>query len=389
MQDQRDMINRLRRVWETATTSAGKPGLRFDRPLVLFQSDDWGRVGVRDREGWEHLHAAGVPLGESPYDFYSLETAEDLRGLMDTLAGHRDSVGRNPSLGMNFIMANIDFDRCLASHGKDLLLVPLIAGLPGRWSRPHLFEAYQQGIRQGLFFPALHGLTHFCVQAVCRELEAGGDRGEFARKLWQAQTPYIYARMPWIGYEYWDAELEPEQRFLSLQDQHAAIQRAAEIYRQFFAASPLSACAPGYRANQDTRTAWFEAGIRVAQNGPGKRKAPYLDEQGMLQTFRTIELEPATSNCNLAEVAADVEECFRAGMPAIVSIHSLNFHSSLRDFRTPTLRLLDEFLKTLESKWPDLLYLNDVDLFRIATEGSYLANGKKIDVGVTAIAGEN
>jgi hypothetical protein len=109
----------------------------------------------------------------------------------------------------------------------------------------------------------------------------------------------------------------------------------------------------------------------------------------MLHTFRTVELEPATSKCNLAELTNTVEECFRIGVPAVVSIHSINFHSSLRDFRTPTLLLLDEFLAILERKWPNLLYLDDADVFRIATKGSYLANGKKIDVDITTMAGRN
>src|SRR6266849_3159574 len=71
-------------------------GLRFDRPLVLFQSDDWGRAGVRDSEGWEELLAAGLNLGEQPYDFYSLETAEDLHALGEVLRKHQDSTGRRP-----------------------------------------------------------------------------------------------------------------------------------------------------------------------------------------------------------------------------------------------------------------------------------------------------
>jgi hypothetical protein len=35
----------------------------FSRPLVLLQSDDWGRVGARDREGYEPLRASGIRLG--------------------------------------------------------------------------------------------------------------------------------------------------------------------------------------------------------------------------------------------------------------------------------------------------------------------------------------
>ena len=181
--------------------------------------------------------------------------------------------------------------------------------------------------------------------------------------MWGAQAPYIYRRMPWIGYEYWDREMEPERRFLSLDEQRAAISCAAEIYRAFFGAAPFSACAPGYRANADTRAVWFDSGIRVSQNGPD-RKAPHFDEQGMLHTFRALEMEPAIAQVDLKKMLDDVEACFSHGLPAIVSIHSINFHSTIRDFRGPTLALLDEFLTALREKWPNLLYLNDGDLFQ-------------------------
>ena len=37
-----------------------------------------GALGLRDRAGLEQLRSAGLTLGERPYDFYTLETAEDL-----------------------------------------------------------------------------------------------------------------------------------------------------------------------------------------------------------------------------------------------------------------------------------------------------------------------
>ena len=98
---------RLRRRRETTPVQA----LSFSRPLVLLQSDDWGRVGVRDREGYEQLRASGIHLGENPYDYYSLETAEDVIALRDLLKRHRDSTGRPACLVMNFLLANLDFQK--------------------------------------------------------------------------------------------------------------------------------------------------------------------------------------------------------------------------------------------------------------------------------------
>jgi hypothetical protein len=282
-------------------------------------------------------------------------------------------------------MANVDFKRGPASSEKEIPLFPLSDGLPGQWRRPNLFDAYRQGIDDGVFYPALHGLTHFCAAAVRRELDAGGERAELIRKMWSAQTPYIYWRMPWISYEYWDCEMAPDRRFLALNAQRSAISLASEIYRTFFAAAPFSACAPGYRANADTRAAWFGSGIRVCQNGPA-RKAPHFDERGMLHTYRTVEMEPALAQVDLKRLVEDVGECFNRGLPAVISIHSINFHSTLRDFRAPTLALLNEFLTTLKKKWPRMLYVNDGDLFQIASEGSYSAQGTRVNVAVTTKA---
>ena len=390
------MITRLRNALGLAKKSPTPPALRFDRPLVLFQSDDWGRAGVRDREGWEELRAAGLDMGEKPYDFYSLETAEDLHALGEVLKKHRDSTGRRPSMVMNFIMANVDFDRLFEPGQKQIPLRPLTEGLPGKWNRPQLLEAYRQGIRERLFYPALHGLTHFCERAMARELDAGEERAQLVKKLWRAQTPYIHWRMPWIGYEYWDPEMRPARRFFSVDDQRTVIARAAGVFRDLFALGPFSACAPGYRANADSRTAWFENGVRVAQNGaqngPGERSGPYLDKNGMLFTFRTVEMEPATDRsnvrCDVQTLMTQAGVCFTAGVPAVISVHSINFHSTIQDFRTPTLKLLDEFLTALEEKWPKLLYVHDADLFSIATEGAYAGENGRVKVSVTT-AGAN
>ena len=376
-------MNLARKLWQRGRDLLPSAGFHFDRPLVVLQSDDWGRVGLRD-QGLEQLRAAGIELGERAYDFYTFETAEDLAALAAMLKRHHDSTGRNPCLQMNFIVGNLNFARMKEDGFQSIHFLPLADGLPEPWNRPGLISAYKEGIAESVFYPALHGTTHFCRQAVERNLRLDGERAQLLRKLWRACTPYIHWRMPWIGYEYWDPEQPGEERFLPVEIQRDLIGQAVGGFAKLFSTLPRSACAPGYRADDNTQRAWAQHGIRVAQNGPGALLPPHFGRHGILQICRTVEFEPATDpSCSVEECVRNAEACFEHGLPAIVSVHSINFHSTVRDYRSTTLRLLDEFLVALESRHSDLLYLHDEDLHAIVSKGGYERGGAAVRVNVT------
>jgi hypothetical protein len=190
--------------------------------------------------------------------------------------------------------------------------------------------------------------------------------------------------MPWIGYEYWDPEKEQDERFLSARAQRDLIGYGVGEFAKLFSRFPRSACAPGYRANEDTQRAWAEFGLRVAQNGPGTLAPPHFDRHGVLQLYRTVEFEPAVdASFSVEACVRNAEECFARGIPAIVSVHSINFHSTVKDFRSHTLALLEQFFFALEAKHPDLLYLHDEDLYDLITKGSYGTAREAIRVNVT------
>jgi len=378
------MLGISRQLWRRARSLLPIQGFFFDRPLVILQSDDWGRVGLRDQEGFAQLQSAGLNLGERPYDLYTLETTQDLAELSQLLKRHRDSNGRPACLEMNFMMANLDFPKMADENFQRIHLRALPDGFPHPWQRPGLLEAYRDGIDAGVFYPALHGLTHFCRQAVEREVAADGERAALVKTLWKAGTPYIHWRMPWIGYEYLDTHQPPEERFLSGAEQVEAIGAAVGNFAKMFSTLPRSACAPGYRADESTCKTWAHFGVRVAQNGPGTSSPPHLDHFGLLHLYRTLNFEPALdSNLSVSNSLDKVSENLQSGLPAIISIHSINFHSTVKDFRTRTLALLDEFLSAVEAKFPSLLYLHDGDLYDLTQTGTYPPGAKANIVGVT------
>lgn len=374
----------LRKVWRRGRSHFPVQGFAFGRPLVVLQSDDWGRAGIRDREVWEELRNTDMNLGERTYDFYSLETAEDVEAIASLLSRHRDSVGRPPCLEMNFIVANVDFTKVMADNFRQIHLRALTDGLPDGWGRPGLFEAYRAGIASGVFAPALHGTTHFCRPAVERHLNDPGQRGVLLRTLWKAGVPYIHWRMPWIGFEYSDPGEHGREEFLSSEVQDVLINDAVKTFTRFFSKTPRSACAPGYRANQSTHSTWAKRGVQVAQNGPGSAKPPHFDKHGILHLYRSMDFEPAADQKFSVDACLRMaENCFARGLPAIVSVHSINFHSALKDFRGLTLSLLDEFLAALELKYPDLLYVRDEDIYDLVDKGSFQSMQSTVRVPVT------
>ena len=356
-------------------------GLSFDRPLVLLQSNDWGRVGVRDSEGYELLRSKGIRLGQRPYDFYTLETAEDVLALRTMLKRHRDSTGRSACMVMNFLMANLDFSRMARGGFEKIIHRPLSNGLPGNWTRPGLFEAYREGIAEQIFYPALHGRSHFSGFAIEHALLQKRERRELLQTLWRAETPCIFWRMPWVGYEYFNVE-RPQAGFLPAEAQASIISEAVQDFTKFFSKPPISACAPGYRANHDTHVAWAKHGICVVQNGSGAPLPPHMDDCEILNLHRTIDFEPTQQELSLEKYLQLADGCFSRGVPAIISVHSINFHSTLRDFRGPTLLALDNLLSALEAKYPNLLYVHDEDVYKIVTRGRFKSTHGPVSVQV-------
>jgi len=132
----------------------------------------------------------------------------------------------------------------------------------------------------------------------------------------------------------------------------------------------VSACAPGYRANRDTHRVWAENGIRVVENGTGSGlTAPHMDDFGLLHVYRAIDREPALKEVETAKHLEIASACVARGIPIVISVHAINFHSSLKDFRSATVSELDSLLTALESKFPNLLYVNHEDLLNAAKSG--------------------
>lgn len=356
--------------------------LTFSRPLVIIQSDDWGLVGIKNKAALDRIVADHRLNPESSHwDYYGLETTEDLAALCNVLGSHQDSSGYHPVMGCNFILANVDFRRVEDSGFEELFLKPLHDGFPWPWDRQGLVETYREAIKQEYLYPSLHGVTHFCYPAVQRLIREKSHRGELLRSFFQIGTPLAYQHSPWVGHEFMDWE----QGWLSFPEQREIVAQGVALFQQTFGRSPVSACAPGYRANRQTFRAWHQHGIQVVQNGPGVNFPPFIGHHGLLYLHRNVSFEPAIDQEYFTTERAfqNSVRCVKAGQPIILCMHSVNFHSRLRNFRDLTLTRLDQLLTRLESAFPDLLYIHDEELWNIIQCGYLKRHDKVIQIKFT------
>lgn len=86
---------------------------------------DWGKIGIRDRKDFDTLDSNGHTWKQISWDYYSLDSADDLQSLNNVLLKHTDSKGCSPVFSSNFVLANPDFGRITASSFQTYHYIPL------------------------------------------------------------------------------------------------------------------------------------------------------------------------------------------------------------------------------------------------------------------------
>ena len=248
------------------------------RPVVLIQSDDWGRIGVPDRRCFDDLRRAGLNVGQNPWDLYGLETEEDLERLGASLERIRDRDGNPACITANFVMANADLRRMREQGYREFLWKSIDEGFPEPWTDT-LAPTYRRLVAAGVFYPGLHGFTHFNATALMASLQDPGPRGEVARRLVENDIPYLASLTPEFNFALADGTSGTE-RMQSAEAQRRWLQQGIDAFQRMFGFAPVTFCAPGYRGDQVTWRESASLGIRVVQTAG--RQIPRMDNGSLI-----------------------------------------------------------------------------------------------------------
>ena len=344
----REIFSRIRSsIGQRAMADAPAPR----RPIVMIQSDDWGRVGIPLAQSIDTLRNAGADVGRSKWDSYGLENEGDIIALGEVLARVKDRDGRTPCMTANFVMANADLPRMRDERYQHFRWVPITSGFPKPWSED-LVHAYRANIDIGVFEPGLHGFTHFNAIEMIACLNEDSERGKRARLLADHDVPYLASYTP--EYNFALVSRRDGERFLDTAAQESWIRSGIEIFREAFGIFPRSTCAPGYRANTVTKRIWRTLGVESYEV---LGNSPLATSSGLLQLNRNVHFEPVLSESEaVSNALRQAERAVLCGTPIIICTHSINYITRFVGAAERSRQLLQQLLASLLELFPNLRF---------------------------------
>jgi len=352
-----------------------RKGWKTKRKLVVFQSDDWGSMRMPSVAAYEKLKALGVEADKCPYmQFDTLASKTDLEQLEQVLRNHTDSRGRHPVFTTNFLTRNPDFKAIELSDFKVYSSHKINDVAADKQFQAVELPYFDYLIKEGLFFPQLHGREHLNIERWLKYLLENNALVHFAFKegFWGINR-HTSNQIP----RSLQAALDFDQSHHEAQLAEV-INEACEDFKEIFGFSSQSFIAPNYiystlidRVLHKQGVQYLQSGkMRLIPLGAGKysRQRVFTGDRnqlGQIYLVRNVRFEPAESkNINWVEQALlEINAAFKMNRPAIIDTHRVNYMGSLKESnRERSLALLDQLLAQLKKRCPDLEFLNSVEL---------------------------
>jgi hypothetical protein len=305
----------------------------FGDTPVLIESDDWGPGGV--------LHV------------------ERLQSVLEMLSTHRDTAGRPAVLTADMVLAVPDIAAIRQSDPPAYERKVLDQGFP------ELFQAFREGIGQGVLVPQLHGLEHLNGEAFARLIRDGDPRLET-----------VASEEEWWDWEQLDSPLQGHYvdgsslptSAIGIEKAQPIIKQATETFERLFGHPSLSTVAPCYLWNSDIETLWREVGVKYIQTGGYRcygrdENGRYLQDRRLIRPgahsdadqrylVRNVMYEPVDGRNTPDTAFTEALRARRQALPITISTHRYNFTCDVRDYlfsRDGLDRLLNQLTSQLQN----------------------------------------
>jgi hypothetical protein len=354
-------------------------GWSTKRRIVVIESDDWGSIRMPSFEVYETLLKNNINVNKSSYCKYdNLATADDLEKLYEILTSFKDIHGNHPVFTANTVVANPDFEKIEQSNFSEYYFEPFTFTLKRYPKHQNAFKLWQEGIQQKIFFPQFHGREHLNVELWMRLLQEDNKdfKLAFKNRMWGLSNE-VFPNMSKNVQATFDSH---NDEFLK-----KSIESGLTIFKDIFGYKSLSFIANNYTyrntlnetlANCEVK---YIQGMRyqlipVEEGEPKKKVWNYCGKKNKYnQTYlvRNCSFEPSVDSTGFNETIEQISNSFFCNKPAIIGSHRINYIGNLvPENSSKNLKQLFLLLKTIQKKWPDVEFMNSVELGNLITKNA-------------------
>lgn len=360
------------------------PGWHSRTKYVAFAVDDYGSIRTANKQTAAALQAKVSGFGGYMDCCDSVETREDLQALYAVLDKYQDAESRKAVFTAYALSANPDtaFMRREGRYGYETLLETferLAAEDPAAYAGT--WQAWQEGMREGLIRPQFHGREHFSVPLLERKLARGDQDLQANLEVASLAGLAGVAEMPGVAFTHafslHDKALLPQQRQI--------IEEGLALFEETFGFASTTFTPPALKLHPALDG--FVAGLGVrsidkplngrqpAGGGRSRRSINFLTPPKGARVgkmVRTLSFEPCSGNKSdpVGQALREMQRAFRWRKPVIISSHRVNYAGHIDPAnRQQGLAKLDELLAGMLQRWPDIRFVSVDELVRIMEKG--------------------
>ena len=356
------------------------PGWRTNRKIVVFESDDWGSIRMPNLKVYQKLSANSSAIRYNPYCKYdTLASQADLSALFDVLVKYKDRNDNHPIITANTVVSNPNFEKIKISNFKYYHYESFTETLKTYYPNNNPWSVWKEGIQYKIFHPQFHGKEHINVPLWLDLLQKDDETAKLAFKYNCWIIPKQFSHNKRNIQASYDALNDDEELYAT-----QSVTEGLKLFKDIFNYNSTSFIANNFIWGKPIEKTLSDHEVQFIQtkgyqkfplsNTDKKRKLirHHLGKRNDLDQIYLIRnsvFEPSQSvyeKDEVKECLLNIKNAFFWKKPAIITSHRLNYIGSLNEEnRNQNLKKLDNLLKQILIKWPDVEFMTSDKLGEI------------------------
>jgi|LSQX01.1.fsa_nt_gb hypothetical protein len=356
-------------------------GWKTDRKIVVIESDDWGSIRMPSREVYEKSLKKGYRVDLNPFEKYdSLESEEDLMFLFETLSKFKDINGFHPQITANSLVANPDFDKIKDSNNTEYHFETVDKTFASYPKHSNSLNLWYEGEEKRVFHLQYHGREHINNAMFMNALKNKKEEAFWIleNRMGGSITKNGDNKNNYVAASNFSSRKELSEGINNIKE-------GLQIYKKLHKKESESYIATNNIWPEEFEEILSKEGVKYLQGGYAQKMPKlgmskqktifhYLGEKNdynQIYLVRNVIFEPTiTRRTDDFEICLkQIDRAFKLSKPAIISSHRVNYIGSIfEENRITNLKLLDELLKKILKLWPNVEFMNSVQLGELIKE---------------------